>query len=225
MKKNLLGLLCVLLIAALCFVGCEAKTDGTNEGAGANNGTANNVTADNVTTENGTAETQESSPYKVTFEQWESIIASSFENYTCDASTIDEQIYKLCPAENLYYRQSVNGSSENYYHRKGDKVDHYFVHMSKTTLQADEQWEMHERNATGGFEFSSDWLEWLPGIYNLQEFRYSEEDHAYTFYNSGEFFEFYFENGKLIRMVYGDDKGEREYSDFGTTEITLPEME
>ena len=90
MKKNLPGLLCVLLIAVLCFVGCEAKTDGTNEGAGANNGTAGNLT-----TENGTAETQESSPYKVTFEQWESIIASSFENYTCDASTIDEQIYKL----------------------------------------------------------------------------------------------------------------------------------
>ena len=43
--------------------------------------------------------------------------------------------------------------------------------------------------------------------------------------NSLTSLKFYFENGKLIRMHYGDSKGGRDYSKFGTTEISLPEVQ
>ena len=202
--------LIVALLMLLTLAACGTKSDGTGT---------------NDPSQSGNGEPQgnaQTSPYQVTQDQWDSILASAFDSYTCDASSINGQIYKMCPAENLYYRKSVDSESEYYYVRKGDKVDYYFVNSQRSEMKVDESWESHERNANGGFEFSSDWLDWLPGIYNLDEFRYSADNKMYSFTNSSEYFEFYFENGKLIRMVYADENGEREYSQFGTTEISLP---
>lgn len=200
----------VVLLMLLTLTACGAKNDsaGTNDPSQSGNGEPQG--------------TLQLSAYQVTQDQWDAILASAFDNFTCDASAINGQIYMMSPAEGLYSRKSMESGSTYYYIHKGDKVDYYFVNGDRVELFTDESWESHGRNATGGFDFSSDWLDWLPGIYNLPEFQYSEDSRAYAFYNSSEYFQFYFENGKLLRMVYADERGEREYSQFGTTEITLP---
>ena len=179
MKKNLFVLFCVcILTVAFCLTGCETKNDDT--------------VSDTLSQSDNFKDDVKTSPYQVTEAQWKSIVASAFKNYTCDASNISGQIYMMCPEENLYCRQDLGGSAYYYYFHKGDKVDFYFVNSFKTQKQADEPWEMHEANATGGFELSSDWIDWLGGIYGMNDFIYSEDKKAYTFTNPSEFYEFYF---------------------------------
>jgi hypothetical protein len=212
MKKNLFVLFCVcILTVAFCLTGCETKNDGT--------------VSDTPSQSDNSQDEVKTSPYQVTEDQWRTIMASAFKNYTCDASSINGRIYMICPEENLYCVEDLGGPTYYYYFHKGDKVDFYFASSFITQKQADEPWEMHAINATGGFEFSSDWIDWLGGIYGLGDFVYSEDKKSYSYSNSSEYLEFYFENGKLIRMHYGDSKGGREYSKFGTTEISLPEVQ
>lgn len=167
MKRFATWIIAVLMLLTLAACGAKDDGAGTNDPSQSGNGEPQGNT--------------QTSPYQVTQDQWDAIIATAFDNFTCDASTINGQIYMMSPAEGLYARRSVEGGSTYYYIHKGDKVDYYFVNGDRVELFTDESWESHGRNATGEFDFSSDWLDWLPGIYNLQEFQYSEDSRAYTF--------------------------------------------
>lgn len=211
MKRIFTMAIVLLMLLSLVACGNETASDKNNHGE-----------SDKTGTNNSSEEGALNSPYQVSQEQWEAAFASGLENYTCDASSIDGRIYKLSPVDNLYYIQNLDSESGTYYFHKDDKVDCYYVQSWGAYMTPDEDWESHRLNATGRFELSQDLIEWLPGIYSLDEFNFSEEKNAYLFSNSSEYFEFYFEDGKLIRFVYGDEYGERTYSDFGTTEIVLP---
>ncbi len=220
--KKIISLLLVMLLL-LSFAACDNETpSGNNDGNVAQG--ENNENAD-LSQEETVA-----SPYQVTKEQWEAAfeygengqtLLNALSNRTSHIISESgmESVYKQVPEENLFYENSMSYEREHYYFRKGDKVDVYTSDVNGCVLIADHDWEGQKLNATDNLENN---ISYFALAYDYDNVTFSESENAYVYSNNCEI-KIYFEDGKLIRLTLIDSRGaSSDYSDFGTTEITLP---
>lgn len=221
MKRIISLLLAALLMFAVTACDSENST-------GNNDGNA----AQGETNQNGDLSQEETvnSPYQVTKEQWEAALEFGENGQTLLAALSNrtshiisesgmESVYKIVSEENLYYVNSMSFEREYYYARKGDTVDVYTNDANGCVLMAGQDWEGQKLNATDNLEYN---ISYFAIAYDYDNATFSEEENAYVYSRDSEV-KIYFEDGKLVSLTLINNRGEKsEYSDFGTTEITLP---
>lgn len=217
MKKFLSLLMALLMLFS--FAACSNSTPAGNTDNDQNAGDNNSNPTSAV-----------DSPYKVTKEQWEAAfeygedgitLLKALENHTCHYISANgmESIYKQVPNENMYYEKSISYEREYYYDRKGDFVDVYSSDDNGTVLQSKQIWEEHKLNATDNLKYD---ISYFALAYDFDNAEFSEEENAYIYTRNGEV-KAYFENGKLVRLKLTTDRGaSSDYTNLGTTTITLP---
>ena len=214
MKKFLsLALVAVMLLSTLMFTSCDVNS--IMEMLGGNFGSE--TTPAETTPEETTPPTPQR--YTITEAEWQEILKST--NYTWEISTSYRESVHLF-SENAIKQTAKNGD---------DTITVYFEYKNGVVYQIlDEenngQWVALKTEIADWNRFSLGKNAEIELLDFFEEFQYNEETKSYICERSGSKFEFYFEDGKLIKGIVTDNSDSNLgwiIENVGTTIVTLPE--
>lgn len=203
-----LALVAVMLLSTLMFTSCDVNS--IMEMLGGNFGS-----------ETTPEETTPPAPkrYTITEAEWQEILKST--NYTWKISTSYRESVHLF-SENAIKQTAKNGD---------DTITVYFEYKNGVVYQIlDEenngQWVALKTEIADWNRFSLGKNAEIELLDFFEEFQYNEETKSYICERSGSKFEFYFEDGKLIKGIVTDNSDSNLgwiIENVGTTIVTLPE--